>query len=111
MPLTPMFSITDWVFFLVLDIGNASFSQLSVWRRMVNELLQVTTIRSAGFTAVPLTSLAPAVKLVTFKSSTYYTAHLFTRVMFVITMYIGACKSFQDLTEMLLIRNTKTLSH
>lgn len=77
MPLTPMFSITDWVFFVLLDIGNTSFSQLSVWLQVVNGLLQVVSIRSAGFTAVALTSLAPAVKLVSFKSSTDYTAHLF----------------------------------
>ena len=64
------FSITDWIFFLALNLGIPSFSQLSVGVRVINGLLQAATIRSAGFTVVPTASLAPAVKLVSSRPST-----------------------------------------
>jgi Trk-type K+ transport system membrane component len=62
--LTSMVRISDWVFFLVLDIGNAAFSQLSVGLQVIDGLLQASTIRTAGFSVVSIAALAPAVKLV-----------------------------------------------
>lgn len=65
--LTPMFRISDWVLFLVLDVGDAAFSQLSVGVQVINGLLQASTIRTAGFSVVSIAALSPAVKLVIFE--------------------------------------------
>ncbi|KAF8346023.1 cation transport protein-domain-containing protein [Amanita rubescens] len=65
-------TISDWVSFLVLDIGNAAFSQLSVGLQVINGLLQASTVRTAGFSAISIAALAPAVK-----------------VMYVVMMYIS----------------------
>ncbi|KAL7010097.1 hypothetical protein EMMF5_000116 [Cystobasidiomycetes sp. EMM_F5] len=54
---------TDWVCFLVLDIGNATLDALGVGTRMIDGLLQSFAVRSAGFAIVPLAELAPAVKV------------------------------------------------
>ncbi len=67
--LTPMFRLSDWVFFLVLDIGTAAFSQLSVGLQVINGLLQATTVRTAGFSVISIAALAPAVRLVFLKYS------------------------------------------
>ncbi|KAF8622670.1 hypothetical protein AX15_006779 [Amanita polypyramis BW_CC] len=67
-----LLTMIDWVFFLILDIGNTALSQLSPGLRVYNGLLQAATVRTAGFSAVPIAALAPAVK-----------------VLFVVTMYIS----------------------
>ena len=56
--------LTDWFFFLVLDIGNPVLDEIPVGVRVINGLIQATCVRAAGFAAVPLAALAPAVKLV-----------------------------------------------
>ncbi len=55
-------SITDWVFFLVLDIGNGAISSIPVGTRILVGALQAVSVRAAGFAAVSLLALAPAVK-------------------------------------------------
>ena len=59
-----MHSLVDWFFFLVLDIGNPVLDQIPVGVRVINGLLQASCVRAAGFSAVPLSALAPAVKFV-----------------------------------------------
>lgn len=54
--------LTDWVCFLVLDIGTEAIEALPVGTRIVAAFLQSAAVRAAGFAIVPLGSLAPAVK-------------------------------------------------
>jgi len=56
--------ITDWVSFLVLDIGNPDISSIPLGTRFAIGLLQAAAVRAAGFGTVTLSALAPAVKLV-----------------------------------------------
>ena len=58
-------SATDYFFFLVLDIGNATMEAIPVGVRFAIGVLQSCAVRSAGFATVPLASLAPAVQCVT----------------------------------------------
>jgi Trk-type K+ transport system membrane component len=55
-------SMTDWFFFLVLDIGNPDIETIPVGTRFAIGLLQATAVRAAGFGTVTLSALAPAVK-------------------------------------------------
>ena len=55
-------SVTDWFFFLVLDIGNPAIADIPVGVRVIIGLLQATAVRAAGFGTVALSALAPAVK-------------------------------------------------
>ncbi|TFK50964.1 TrkH-domain-containing protein [Heliocybe sulcata] len=54
---------TDWVSFLVLDIGTPEIQAVPVGTRVIVGLLQATAVRAAGFSAVALSALAPAVKV------------------------------------------------
>ncbi|EPQ55187.1 hypothetical protein GLOTRDRAFT_111153 [Gloeophyllum trabeum ATCC 11539] len=63
---------TDWVSFLVLDIGTPVIEAIPAGTRVIVGLLQATAVRAAGFSAVSLSALAPAVK-----------------VLYVIMMYIS----------------------
>ncbi|PIL33508.1 transporter [Ganoderma sinense ZZ0214-1] len=65
-------TITDWFFFLVLDIGNPEIDSIPFGTRFLLGLLQATAVRSAGFATVTLSALAPAVK-----------------VLFVVMMYVS----------------------
>ncbi|KAJ8519867.1 hypothetical protein ONZ45_g3214 [Pleurotus djamor] len=65
-------TFTDWLLFLVLDIGNGAIESIPVGTRIINGLLQAASVRAAGFATVSLLTLAPAVK-----------------VLFVIMMYIS----------------------
>lgn len=53
---------TDWFFFLVLDIGNSAMESIPIGVRFIDGLLQAAAVRAAGFGAVTLSELAPAVK-------------------------------------------------
>lgn len=55
-------SATDWVSFLLLDIGNSEIENIPVGTRMLDGLLQSAAVRSAGFGIVSLSNLAPAVQ-------------------------------------------------
>ena len=55
-------SLTDWFFFLVLDIGNDAVEAIPLNLRVVLGLIQATAVRAAGFAAVPLAALAPGVR-------------------------------------------------
>jgi len=55
-------SLTDWVFFIVLDIGNAALAEISPGIRVIIGFLQASAVRAAGFSTVPISALAPAVK-------------------------------------------------
>ena len=57
-------SVTDWFFFLVLDIGNPAITSIPAGVRVIIGLLQATAVRAAGFGTVALSALAPAVKYV-----------------------------------------------
>ena len=59
-----IYSVTDWFFFLVLDIGNPAIDSIPVGTRILLGLLQATAVRAAGFGTVALSALAPAVKCV-----------------------------------------------
>lgn len=58
------FSLTDWFFFMVLDIGNPALESIPLGVRFIIGLLQATAVRAAGFGTVALSALAPAVKSV-----------------------------------------------
>ncbi|KAF7968660.1 hypothetical protein HWV62_29741 [Athelia sp. TMB] len=53
---------TDWLAFLVLDIGNPAIDYLPLGIRFVDGLLQAVAVRAAGFGTVSLAALSPAVK-------------------------------------------------
>jgi len=55
-------SLTDWFFFLVLDIGTPAIEAIPLHSRVLLGLIQATAVRTAGFAAVPLAALAPGVK-------------------------------------------------
>ena len=55
-------SLTDWVSFLVLDIGTPAIEAIPVGTRVADGLLQSAAVRAAGFGIVPLSALAPAVQ-------------------------------------------------
>jgi Trk-type K+ transport system membrane component len=57
-------STTDWVFFLLLDIGNEVITSIPVGVRIIDGMFQATAVRAAGFAIVNLSALAPAVKCV-----------------------------------------------
>ena len=54
--------MTDWFFFLVLDIGRPAIEDIPVGVRVLLGLLQAAAVRVAGFGSVPVAALAPAVK-------------------------------------------------
>ncbi|KAI9507993.1 cation transport protein-domain-containing protein [Russula earlei] len=62
----------DWIFFLILDIGNKTVESIPVGVRVIDGMLQATAVRAAGFSIVSLAALAPGVK-----------------VLYVIMMYIS----------------------
>ncbi|KIK97977.1 hypothetical protein PAXRUDRAFT_135185 [Paxillus rubicundulus Ve08.2h10] len=57
-------NLTDFICFLVLDIGNPVIESLPFGTRFVAGMLQTIAVRAAGFGIVPVTSVAPAVKVV-----------------------------------------------
>ncbi|RSH85304.1 low affinity potassium transporter [Saitozyma podzolica] len=56
-------TLIDWVSFLVLDIGTPAIESIPVGTRIIAGLLQSAAVRAAGFGIVPLSALAPAVKV------------------------------------------------
>lgn len=89
------FSLTDWFCFLVLDLGNPTIMSIPPGVRVVIGTLQACAVRAAGFATVNLASLAPAVKYVNGLSHCPVTAHptaVFSRVLYVIMMYISVCE-------------------
>lgn len=54
---------TDWVSFLVLDIGTNAIESIPAGDRVIAGLFQSVAVRAAGFGIVPLAALAPAVKV------------------------------------------------
>ncbi|KAE8259324.1 hypothetical protein A4X13_0g1092 [Tilletia indica] len=65
---------TDWVAFLVLDIGNAVIEAIPVPQRIFDGLFQATAVRAAGFQVVGMLGLAPAV-LVLYVTMMYVSAY------------------------------------
>ncbi|KAF9012537.1 cation transport protein-domain-containing protein [Cyathus striatus] len=65
-------TFTDWFFFMVLDIGTSDIESIPLNVRFLIGFLQAVAVRAAGFGAVSLALLAPAVK-----------------VLYVIMMYIS----------------------
>ena len=55
-------TVTDWFFFLVLDLGNPAVQDIPTGIRVLLGFLQATAVRAAGFSTVALSALAPAVK-------------------------------------------------
>ena len=55
-------SLTDWFFFLILDIGTSAIEEIPLHQRVLLGLIQGVSVRTAGFAAVPLVALAPGVK-------------------------------------------------
>ncbi|BGO99221.1 hypothetical protein NBRC10513v2_000325 [Rhodotorula toruloides] len=53
----------DWASFLILDIGNPEIEALPTGVRVIDGLLQAFAVRAAGFSIVPLASVAPALQL------------------------------------------------
>ncbi|KAI0060371.1 TrkH-domain-containing protein [Artomyces pyxidatus] len=58
-----LLNMTDWFFFLVLDIGNPTVEAIPVGVRILLGAAQAVAVRLAGFQAVPVAALAPAVKV------------------------------------------------
>ncbi|KAJ4483537.1 cation transport protein-domain-containing protein [Lentinula aciculospora] len=67
-------NVTDWLSFMVLDIGTPAIEAIPVGVRLLIGVLQAVAVRAAGFGTVTLSALAPAVK-----------------VLYVIMMYISVC--------------------
>ena len=55
-------SLTDWFFFLILDIGTSAIEAIPLNQRVLIGLFQAAAVRTAGFAAVSLAALAPGVK-------------------------------------------------
>ncbi|CED82456.1 -domain-containing protein [Phaffia rhodozyma] len=58
-----LMTMTDWISFLVLDIGTPAIESIPVGTRIASAFLQSAAVRAAGFAIVPLSALAPAVKV------------------------------------------------
>ncbi|KAJ3890076.1 cation transport protein-domain-containing protein [Lentinula edodes] len=71
--------VTDWLSFMVLDIGTPAIDAIPVGVRLIIGVLQAVAVRAAGFGTVTLSALAPAVK-----------------VLYVIMMYISVCNSVRS---------------
>ncbi|KIK22690.1 hypothetical protein PISMIDRAFT_101958 [Pisolithus microcarpus 441] len=56
-------NVSDWLCFLILDIGNSAISSIPIGVRIVAGLYQAVAVRSGGFNIVPLSELAPAVNV------------------------------------------------
>lgn len=56
--------MTDWFFFMVLDIGNPTTEAIPLGTRFLVGLFQAIAVRAAGFSAVSVAQLAAAVKYV-----------------------------------------------
>ncbi|KAH9816532.1 cation transport protein-domain-containing protein [Melampsora americana] len=56
-------NIISWVAFLVLNIGNPEVEKISTGTRFLTGLLQTLSVRAAGFSAVSISALAPAVQV------------------------------------------------
>ena len=61
--------MTDWVSFLVFNIGNSTVDSVPTGTRVIIGLLQSVSVRNAGFQVVPLAAVAPALKFVVLNSS------------------------------------------
>ena len=86
-------SVTDWFFFLVLDIGNATFEAIPLGVRFAIGILQATAVRAAGFVTISLSTLAPAVQWVSYSSR--LSADVWPqglRVLYVMMMYVSVCE-------------------
>lgn len=59
-------SVTDWVSFLVFNIGNSIVDSVPTGTRIIIGLLQSVSVRNAGFQVIPLAAVAPALKFVAF---------------------------------------------
>ncbi|KDN49926.1 TrkH-domain-containing protein [Tilletiaria anomala UBC 951] len=68
-----MLNVTDWVMFLLLDIGNPIIEAIPVGQRIFDGLVQGVAVRAAGWQVVSILTLAPAVQ-----------------TLFVIMMYLSA---------------------
>lgn len=56
-------SFTDWVCFLVLDLGNPVIESIPKGQRAFDGLFQAIAVRAAGFQSVSVLRLAPAVQV------------------------------------------------
>ncbi|KAG8825554.1 low affinity potassium transporter [Serendipita sp. 401] len=56
-------TMTDWLCFLILDIGNPVTEAVPIGHRVLIGLLQASAVRAAGFATISISSLAPAVKV------------------------------------------------
>jgi len=66
-------NVTDWFFFLILDIGTPVVEVIPVGTRILLGAVQAVSVRLAGFQTLPIGLLAPAVK-----------------VLYMVMMYISA---------------------
>lgn len=57
-----LFNSTDWVAFLVLDLGNPVIESIKPNIRVFDGLFQSIAVRAAGFSVVSLLALAPSVQ-------------------------------------------------
>ena len=55
--------VTDWICFLLLDIGTPSIEEIPLGRRFACGFLQSTAVRAAGFNIVNLSNLSPSVQI------------------------------------------------
>lgn len=55
--------VTDWVCFLLLDIGTPSIEEIPIGTRFACGFMQSTAVRAAGFNIVNLANLSPSVQI------------------------------------------------
>jgi hypothetical protein len=84
-------SVTDWFFFLVLDIGNAELAYIPVGVKFIIGFLQATSVRTTGFAAVSMSALAP-VQCVSYFMTLLLLIGFCIRVLYVLMMYVSVCE-------------------
>jgi len=61
-----MLNFTDWFFFLLLNIGIPAYDAVPVGQRFLLGLVQAVSVRFAGFQAIAISALAPAMQVLYF---------------------------------------------
>ncbi|KAL2316434.1 Potassium transport protein [Schizosaccharomyces pombe] len=70
-----LLNFASFFFFMVLDLGNSYVDKIPVGYRIMNAIFQNAATRSAGFTVVDLSQIAPAV-MVTYMFMMYISAYI-----------------------------------
>ncbi|KAI0931017.1 hypothetical protein AcW1_007116 [Taiwanofungus camphoratus] len=56
-------NLIDWMFDLILNIGNPATKEIPIGTRIINAVLSAVAVRSAGYQSIPVSALVPAVQV------------------------------------------------